>query len=111
LGARYTADFIRYLKRRAGSVHFVWIMGSDNLVQLHLWESWGEIAASVPIAVVNRPGSLLAPLSAPAARVLAPYRIDEADAPMLAGREPPAWVFLTGPRNPTSSTALRSSLS
>jgi nicotinate-nucleotide adenylyltransferase len=111
LGTRYTADFIRHLKRRAGSVHFVWIMGSDNLVQLHLWEDWREIAASVPIAVVNRPGSLLAPLSARAARALAPYRIDEADAPMLAGREPPAWVFLNGRRNPVSSTALRSSLS
>ena len=35
---------------------FVWIMGSDGLVDFHRWESWQGIAASVPIAVVNRPG-------------------------------------------------------
>lgn len=104
---RYTADLIEALERHAASARFVWIMGSDNLDQFHRWEKWREIAAAVPIAVVNRPGSLAAALSAPAAQALARHRIDEADAPLLAYQTPPSWVFLTGPRNAASSTALR----
>jgi nicotinate-nucleotide adenylyltransferase len=106
-GTQYTADFVRILKRRAPSVRFVWIMGSDSLQQFHRWENWREIAASVPIAVVNRPDSLPAALSSRAAQALREFRVDEQDAPTLALRRPPAWTFLTGPRTPASSTALR----
>jgi nicotinate-nucleotide adenylyltransferase len=104
---RYTADLIRNLKRCAPNVSFVWIMGADNLGQLHRWENWREIAKRVPLAVVNRPGHLLAPLSARAAQALRGYRVDEGDAQALARRAPPAWLFLTGPRTPVSSTTLR----
>jgi nicotinate-nucleotide adenylyltransferase len=105
---RYTADLIQILRERQPKIRFVWIMGSDSLTEFHRWEDWRRIAASVPIAVVNRPRSLSAPLSSRAALALAPYRIDAEDAKTLADRQPPAWVFLTGPRTAVSSTALRS---
>ncbi len=104
---RYTADLIRHLKERAPNARFVWVMGSDNLAQLHHWDRWRDVAGAVPIAVVNRPGFLVAPLAAPAAQALARHRIDEADALTLAHRDPPAWTYLTGPRTAASSTALR----
>ena len=107
LRTRYTADLLEALRRRAASTRFVWVMGSDNLRQLHRWEKWREVAGTVPIAVVNRPGSLAAALSSRAAQALARHRIDEVDAPILAYQPPPAWVFLIGPRNAASSTALR----
>ena len=106
-GTRYTADLLMRLRRRLPHVRFVWIMGSDNLASFHRWDRWPVIAAACPIAIVNRPGFLAAALASPAARALAPYRIDERDAATLAGRRPPAWVFLTGPRSEASSTALR----
>jgi nicotinate-nucleotide adenylyltransferase len=106
-GTRYTADLIRRLKAQAAGARFVWVMGSDNLAQLHLWERWEEIAAAVPIAVVNRPGFLAAALAAPAAQALRRWRVDDADAAMLADHEPPAWTFLIGPRTALSSTLLR----
>jgi nicotinate-nucleotide adenylyltransferase len=105
---RYTADLIQILKERQPDTHFVWIMGSDSLTEFHRWEDWQRIAASVPIAVVNRPRSLSAPLSSRAALALGRYRIDAEDAKTLARRQPPAWAFLTGPRTAASSTALRS---
>jgi nicotinate-nucleotide adenylyltransferase len=105
---RYTADLIQILKERQPKTRFVWIMGSDSLTEFHLWEDWRRIAASVPIAVVNRPRSLSAPLSSRAALALGRYRIDAEDGKMLARRQPPAWAFLTGPRTAASSTALRS---
>lgn len=104
---RYTADLIAILKARAPAARFVWIMGSDGLVDFHRWENWQAIAASVPVAVVNRPKTLLAPLSARAARAFSRYRVDAEDARILADLEPPAWLLLTGPRVRLSSTALR----
>lgn len=108
---RYTADLIANLKTRAPMTRFVWIMGSDGLVDFHRWESWQAIAASVPIAVVNRPKTLLSPLFSRAAQALAAYRVDAEDSGDLADREPPAWVLVTGPRVGVSSTALRESTS
>jgi nicotinate-nucleotide adenylyltransferase len=61
----------------------------------------------VPIAVIDRPASSLAPLHAPAAQSLADFRLREIDAPALAGRHPPAWCFLHGPRVALSSSELR----
>jgi nicotinate-nucleotide adenylyltransferase len=106
-GTRYTADMIQVVKTRTPACRFVWIMGSDNLAQFHRWERWREIAASVPIAVLNRPSYLNAALSSPAAIALRDRRVDEADAATLADREPPAWVYLVGPRTAVSSTVLR----
>ncbi|SCZ30156.1 nicotinate-nucleotide adenylyltransferase [Afifella marina DSM 2698] len=104
---RFTADLVARLAAREPATRFVWIMGGDNLQNFHLWESWQEIAASVPIAIVPRPGSLSAPLAAPAARVLAPYRHGNESAACLADLRAPAFVVLPGPRTPVSSTALR----
>jgi nicotinate-nucleotide adenylyltransferase len=107
LGTIYTADLVAGLTLRCPAARFVWIMGSDALAQLHLWRDWRAIAASVPIAVVNRPGFELAPLCAPAARALAGFRLPDSSAPALADASPPAWLTLVGPRIRTSSTALR----
>lgn len=104
---RYTADLIQILKERQPATRFVWIMGSDSLTDFHRWEDWRRIAASVPIAVVNRPRSLPAPLSSRAGHALARYRIDADDTKTLPNRPPPAWAFLTGPRTAASSTAIR----
>jgi nicotinate-nucleotide adenylyltransferase len=105
---RYTADLIQILKNRDPTTRYVWIMGSDSLTDFHRWEDWRRLAGSVPIAVVNRPRSLAAPLSARAAQGIGSYRIDAEDSVTLPDREPPAWVFLIGPRISASSTAIRS---
>ncbi|MBX9711192.1 MAG: nicotinate-nucleotide adenylyltransferase [Xanthobacteraceae bacterium] len=109
IGTRYTADTINYLRRRCSGVHFVWIMGADNLAQFHRWESWQGIAAEVPIAVIDRPPDSFRALSSTAAQAMARYRVDESDAGMLALRTPPAWTFLTGLKSSLSSTRLRNS--
>jgi nicotinate-nucleotide adenylyltransferase len=54
IGTRYTLDSLRYLKRRCPAVRFVWIMGADNLRQFHRWQGWRDIAALMPIAVIDR---------------------------------------------------------
>ena len=56
---RYTYEIISYLVARCPGVHFVWIMGADNLRSFHRWQRWRGIASLVPIAVVDRLGPSL----------------------------------------------------
>ncbi len=107
IGARYTYETICYLKRRCPGVHFVWIMGADNLPAFDRWKRWRDIASEVPIAIVDRPGSTLSATHARAALALAPYRHDESDGSSFVLAKPPAIIFLHGPRSTLSSTALR----
>jgi nicotinate-nucleotide adenylyltransferase len=107
IGTRYTAETIRYLCRRASGLHFVWIMGADNLAQFHRWHDWRVIASEVPIAVIDRPPQTFRALASPAAQALGRYRLPEIHAAGLAEQPTPAWVFLTGLKLYLSSTGLR----
>ena len=104
IGTRYSFDTLQWLRRRFPAVHFVWIMGADNLATFHHWQNWRGIADLVPIAVIDRTGAIGA---GPFAGRFWRYRLPEAQSRRLAVREPPAWVFLRGLKSPVSSTALR----
>ncbi|MGV6871243.1 nicotinate-nucleotide adenylyltransferase [Pseudochelatococcus sp. B33] len=107
IDTHFTYDTIAYLKRRCPQVHFVWIMGADNLNGFHRWQRWREIADLVPIAIIDRPGSTLRAARSRTATVLARRRLTETDAGLLASAPRPAWIFLHGPRSPLSSTQIR----
>lgn len=108
IGAVYTVETLRFVLRRCPGIRFCWIMGADSLAGFHRWRSWREIAASVPLAVVDRPGWTVRAPRTRAAAALAAARMPEGRAAALPGRAPAAWVFLHGPRSELSSTALRS---
>ncbi|MBK4215518.1 nicotinate-nucleotide adenylyltransferase [Paracoccus caeni] len=107
LQTRMTADTISALKHLYPGVHFVWLMGSDNLVQFHHWDRWREIADMVPIGVLARPGTRLAARNAVAAQVLRRWRLPVEKAGLLADSPTPAWVQVNLPMSKLSSTALR----
>jgi len=107
LGLIYTIDLLKRLKRRAPHARFVWIMGGDNLSQFHRWRRWREIAKLVPIAVISRPGANPRAGLSRFARSLPGARIPEEAARTLKLSKPPAWVWISAPLDPTSSTELR----
>ncbi len=107
LGTRYTADTLRALRRRFPLVHFVWLMGADNLTQLPRWRRWMDIARAMPIAVVPRPSYNHRALAGQAARRLRRSRIAAHRAGTLADQAAPAWAFLPVSQNPTSATEIR----
>jgi nicotinate-nucleotide adenylyltransferase len=107
LGTPYTAATLAFLKRRYPGVHFVWVMGADNLASFHRWQHWRQIAASFPIAIIDRPGWRHAGLSSPTVAALAGKRIPETEAGGLPFKNTPAWTFLTTKLSTLSSTELR----
>lgn len=107
LGTRPTIDLLTRLKAIHPDVHFVWIMGSDNLEGFSRWRAWREITALVPICVVARPGFEQADQTSEFARTYPGARLPLAQAAALPGSTPPAWVWIPGPLHPASSTAIR----
>lgn len=107
IGAQWTIDTLRLLQARHPGVKFVWVMGSDNLMGFHHWKGWTDIARLMPMAVVARPGTILGSRFAPTSTFFADRRVPASRAPVLADMDAPAWVYLTAPLNPQSSTAIR----
>jgi nicotinate-nucleotide adenylyltransferase len=105
---RYTEDTLKLVKSRNPDVHFVWLMGADNLKNFHRWQNWQKIAATFPLAVIDRPGATLSYISSKMAKTFDYARVDEDDAPRLARMKAPAWTFIHGPRSSLSSSAIRS---
>jgi nicotinate-nucleotide adenylyltransferase len=106
LGTSYTVDTLRWLKRRSRD-RLVWLIGADNLLQLPQWRHWVRLLTMVPIAVFARDPYSYRAAAGRVARVYAQRRLPERDAPALAIRRPPAWVYLRLRRHRESSTAIR----
>ncbi len=106
-GLHYTAQTLKFVLKRNIGVRFAWVMGADNLANFHKWQHWQTIAQSVPIAIIDRPGSTLSFLSSIMAKRFDYARIDEDDAARLPHMQAPAWTFIHGPRSHHSSTAIR----
>jgi nicotinate-nucleotide adenylyltransferase len=109
LGTRYTADTLAALLRRFPRVDFVWLMGADNLAQIHLWTRWTRIFRTVPVAILARAPYSERALAAKASRRFSRFRCPSGAARGLGRKHLPAWVFLHIRRHPASSTALRAS--
>ncbi|WP_241255054.1 nicotinate-nucleotide adenylyltransferase [Altererythrobacter sp. BO-6] len=107
LGTRYTVDTLRALQRRYPKREFVWLMGSDNLAQFHLWRKWRTIARMMPIAVIARPGYDDTALASPAMAWLRRYRVPKASLSKGGRWSAPALVLLRFDPDPRSATAIR----
>ena len=106
-GLTYSIDLIRLVKGHCRHADLVWIIGADSLMTMHYWKDWRDIAKSIPIAVVARPGFELAARGSHFARMFRNARLKPLEASGLARSAAPAWTYLNAPLNPISSTALR----
>jgi nicotinate-nucleotide adenylyltransferase len=107
LGTRYTAETLQALQQRYPGLRFVWLMGADNLAQFHRWQRWRQIAVSVPLGVLARPGDRISARMSPTARVLAKARLAPSASHLLGRADPPAWCFVNVPLVAQSSTEIR----
>jgi nicotinate-nucleotide adenylyltransferase len=108
LATSYTAATLAFLQQRAPDASFVWVMGADCLWQFHRWRDWQQIFATMPVAIIDRPGWHFKSAASRAALTFAAAKRPERRAATLPGGPTPAWSLITGPLSPVSSTELRS---
>ena len=107
LGTRYTAQTIVALQAAYPGVHFVWLMGADNLAQFHRWQDWREIMERVPVGVLARPGDRISARMSKTARLYRAHRLIGRASQLLGRAEAPMWSFVNLPMSQSSSTAIR----
>jgi nicotinate-nucleotide adenylyltransferase len=104
---RFTVDTLRLIRRRWPKRRFVLLMGADNLAEFSRWKRWREIARTMPIAVVARPGYDAAALASPAMAWLRRYRKPAASLRSRGEWSAPALVILRFDPDRRSATAIR----
>jgi nicotinate-nucleotide adenylyltransferase len=107
LGTRYTVDTLEALVRRYPKRRFIWLMGSDNLVQFHRWRDWRRIARIMPIAVIARPDYIGSAHTARAMGWLGRFVHPPGHGRHWTLWRPPALVLLRFRPDPASATRLR----
>lgn len=109
VGTRFTAQTLAALQAACPGVHFIWLMGADNLAQMHRWQDWQQIMETVPVGVLARPGDRISARTSKVARVYAKARLPGWKSHLLGRCHPPAWCFINVPMVAMSSTRLRDS--
>ena len=107
LGTQFAIDTVRALKAAHPHVDFIWLIGADNLAQMHRWKNWQEMMIEIPMAVYPRPGFAHKAALSPAARAFEWARLPGAAAAHLPLYQAPAWVVLDGARSSLASSNLR----
>ena len=107
LGTRFTAETLERLRAIYPGVRFVWLMGADNLVQLHQWKDWRGLARSLPIAVFTRPHYIGPSLMAPTMAFLRRFRKTPGAAKQWNQWSRPALLLIAMAPDPRSATAVR----
>src|SRR5690606_20490853 len=95
------------LKHHYPHIHFVWLMGADNLLQFDKWKNWKDIFQMVPVAVFDRASGSSKALASKAAKTFARQRCYGMAAKGLSFRKAPAWIYFLTPKHPASATAIR----
>lgn len=104
----YSYQIIQLLKRRYPAIHFVWLMGADNLASFHRWRKWHKILQWIPLVVFDR-----APYSHTAIRSKTYQRMQKfllKNIHVSSLKTAPALHFVHLPRHPQSSSSLRKTL-
>ncbi len=107
LATRFTIDTLRAIRRRYPKRRFIWLMGADNLAQLHRWKDWRLIAREMPIAVIARPGYDGAALASPAMAWLRRWRQRPGQLVSGATEGVPALTILRFDPDSRSASAIR----
>ena len=103
----YTCDTLHALKALYPKTKFIWLMGADNMAQMHLWKDWKRIFEIMPVGVLARPGQGLLARCSVAARHFERGRISSDASQALPSSKVPAWCFVNLPLSHSSSTAIR----
>ncbi|CAK6537806.1 MAG: hypothetical protein IRD7MM_04795 [Candidatus Midichloria mitochondrii] len=102
----YTSETIKILKHVYPKVKFVWIMGADNMLQVHKWHSWRDIFDAVFVAVFDREEYAEGVIASEASKCYNTVDVDLGDS-RKNNLDSGHWHLFKIPKSPLSSTILR----
>ena len=105
----YAIDTIYYLKNKFRTKNFIWLMGADNLENLHLWKEWKNFFYNIPIAIFDRPSYSLIITKSKPLYFFRKARINNNILKKSKSIPTPCWTFVRGLKNNNSSSYIRNS--
>lgn len=107
LGTQFAVDTLTELKTRFPTTKFIWLMGTDNLLQFRRWKHWQQLFSLAPIAVLDRPPRGNNIRAWPALERFRASLLPQDKAQLLKTAKLPAWTILHIPLNTQSATNIR----
>ena len=107
MGTKFSHDTINLLKNSLPNVNFFWIIGADNLCNMHLWYNWRGLFHLCPVVVFNRPEYLYKALSSKAAKFFWKKKVDIKKLRTKSKTTLPLWSFVEIKTHKQSSSHLR----
>ena len=107
IGTQYSWETLDYLSLKYPKTQFVWLMGSDNLAQFHLWKNWKWIIENFPIGVLARPQYRQMGLNSKVAKIYKTYKLPAKEGRLLPYQHSPKWCFANMPLMKVSSSEIR----
>ena len=105
-----TINILRKIKKKiTKKTNLFFIIGADNLVQLHQWKNYKKIFSLCTVVVMNRIGYKKPSLASPAAKKFRKTKIS-LDTLLKIGPKQKEWVYINNKGINVSSSRLRISL-
>jgi|TARA_B110000902_G_scaffold159891_1_gene183138 nicotinate-nucleotide adenylyltransferase len=105
-----TINILRKIKKKiTKKTNLFFIIGADNLVQLHQWKDYKKIFSLCTVVVMNRIGYKKPALTSPAAKRFRKTKIS-LDTLLKIGPKQKEWVYINNKGINVSSSRLRISL-
>ena len=105
-----TINILQKIKKKiTKKTNLFFIIGADNLVQLHQWKDYKKIFSLCTVVVMNRIGYKKPALTSPAAKRFRKTKIS-LDTLLKIGPKPKEWVYINNKGINVSSSRLRISL-
>jgi|TARA_B100001093_G_scaffold107046_1_gene99365 nicotinate-nucleotide adenylyltransferase len=105
-----TINILREIKKKiTKKTNLFFIIGADNLVQLHQWKDYKKIFSLCTVVVMNRIGYKKPSLTSPAAKKFRKTKIS-LDTLLKIGPKQKEWVYINNKGINVSSSRLRISL-
>ena len=105
--SNFTFDTLKKLKKTMPEVRFFWIIGADNLYQMHFWHRWRELFYLCPIIVFDRPGFFYKAINSKASKYFWKYKTDVKNLKNRNLKKLPMWSFISIKKHNASSTEKR----
>ena len=101
-------SLIKIMFHKFPKMKFIWIMGSDNLLNFHKWYKASELSNLLSFAIFNRKNFSLRSLNCKGAYILG-RRVNNDRLKSLVYEKPPKWGYLHNISLNISSTKIRKS--